>query len=231
MVLEFYYDLLSQPCRAVYLLLKAANVDFEGRVINLITGDHHTPEFLKLNPLHKIPIINDDGYVLTESVAILRYVAQKFNVAEHWYPRQDVQKQGRVDEFLNWHHTGLRKHCVGYFLTLFRTRIGVGRFTKIPFDAEKIKELREGVVAAVKEMDEYFLKGRQFLAGDEISVADLAGYCELVHLEAVGEEGTYTANENVNAWMKRVAAKLGHLNDEALVVLKGLQSKYESAKE
>ena len=83
----------------------------------------------------------------------------------------------------------------------------------------------------MKEIDECFLKNKQFIAGDDISAADLIGYCELVHLAAVKEDGLYTANESVNAWLKRVAAKLGKLNDEAGGVLSVIQEKYESAKE
>ena len=43
------------------------------------------------------------------SVAIMRYTAVKYDVADHWYPRNNVQKTARVDEFLNWHHYNFRK--------------------------------------------------------------------------------------------------------------------------
>ena len=49
------------------------------------------------------------------SVAILRYIAVKYNVAEHWYPRNDVQKTARIDEFLNWHHHNLRRPVSDYW--------------------------------------------------------------------------------------------------------------------
>ena len=43
------------------------------------------------------------------SVAIMRYIAIKFNVPEHWFPRKDVQKAAKIDEFLNWQHLNIRK--------------------------------------------------------------------------------------------------------------------------
>ena len=39
----------------------------------------------------------------------MRYIAVKYNIADHWYPRNDVQKAARTDEFLNWHHHNLRR--------------------------------------------------------------------------------------------------------------------------
>lgn len=48
------------------------------------------------------------------SVAILRYLCRKYNVADHWYPK-DSQKQARVDEYLEWQHHNTRAHCTEYF--------------------------------------------------------------------------------------------------------------------
>lgn len=62
---------------------------------------------------------NNTAFVLLcFSVAIMRYIAVKFNIAEHWYPRADAQSQARVDEFLNWQHLGVRKPCIDVFLNV-----------------------------------------------------------------------------------------------------------------
>jgi len=213
MVLEFYYDLKSQPCRAVYYLLKAAKVKFEGHKLDLTKGEHMKPEYLKINMFHKVPAIKDGSFTLTESVAILRYVAQKYNVSENWYPRKDVQKQARVDEFLNWHHTGLRKPCVDVVIAKMRSRMPFFSPSIVPLDAEKLKELQEGVKKVLNEIEKYYLKGKPFITGDEISVADLTGYCELMQLDSVEEEDLFKSNEAVYQWMKRVEAKVGQFTE------------------
>jgi glutathione S-transferase len=48
-----------------------------------------------------------DGITAYESHAIMRYLANRFNVDDHWYPKDAVRRL-RVDQYLDWHHTGLR---------------------------------------------------------------------------------------------------------------------------
>jgi glutathione S-transferase len=49
------------------------------------------------------------------SIAILRYLSRKYNVADHWYPK-DSKKQARVDEYLEWQHANTRADCALYYL-------------------------------------------------------------------------------------------------------------------
>jgi hypothetical protein len=46
----------------------------------------------------------------------MRYMALKNNVADHWFPRQDLRKQAKLDEFINWQHQSVRKPCVELFI-------------------------------------------------------------------------------------------------------------------
>ena len=54
------------------------------------------------------------------SVAIMRFIATKYDVPDHLYPRADPENQARCDEFLNWHHTGLRRQCALTFQAIVR---------------------------------------------------------------------------------------------------------------
>ncbi|CAB0036864.1 unnamed protein product [Trichogramma brassicae] len=116
MSLKLYHDLLSQPARALYIFLKQTGTPFESVFVNLMKGEHLKPGFAKLNAFKQIPIIEHDGFVLTESVAILRYLCREFKVDDHWYPKES-KAQARVDEFLEWQHMGLRLHLVSYVRT------------------------------------------------------------------------------------------------------------------
>ena len=58
--------------------LQELGVPFESVTVNLIAGDHHKPEFLALNPAAKIPVLVDGDVVLTESVATVMYLADKY---------------------------------------------------------------------------------------------------------------------------------------------------------
>ena len=60
----------------------------------------------------------DSGKVLltlSESHAILRYLARAYNCAEHWYPSTDIRKRSEIDLYLDEHHTYLRQGC-GYLI-------------------------------------------------------------------------------------------------------------------
>ncbi|KAJ9577793.1 hypothetical protein L9F63_005649, partial [Diploptera punctata] len=66
MVLKVYNNLMSQPSRAILLFLKANNIPFENISVNLAKGEHFTEEYEKLNPLKKVPVIDDSGFLLRE---------------------------------------------------------------------------------------------------------------------------------------------------------------------
>ncbi|KAH3851693.1 glutathione S-transferase theta-1-like [Dreissena polymorpha] len=229
MVLEFYYDLLSQPCRAVYLFLKAAGIKFEPKVIDLMKGENYNPEFLKKNPFHKVPLIDDGGFILAESVTIMRYIAIQYKLPEHWYPRADVRAQARVDEFLNWQHLCVRKPCMELYHSVFQGSIGIGRFTKQPLVQEKVHRAREEIAKCVTHIANHYLNGKPFIAGDYISAADVLGVCELAQIAAVGEEASYANNRIVVAWMERVKSKLQPHYDECMRKLDGFKKMNEDA--
>jgi glutathione S-transferase len=66
MPLAFYYDLMSQPCRAVYMFLRMTGIPFQAKEIALRKLEHMTDDFARVNPMKKVPVIDDSGFVLTE---------------------------------------------------------------------------------------------------------------------------------------------------------------------
>ncbi|XP_054629775.1 glutathione S-transferase theta-1-like isoform X1 [Dunckerocampus dactyliophorus] len=129
------------------------------------SGEQQSAHFTKLNPMQKVPVLKDDGFVLTESDAILKYLCRKYAVAEHWYPQQP-ERRARVDEYTAWHHTNTRPHAAKVFLleVLFPTRSG-----------SAVDEA--GLARAVSQLDEpMFLRKQAFLCGDDITLADLRAH-------------------------------------------------------
>lgn len=66
MPLIYYFDLMSQPCRALYIFLKKASIPYQAHQVALRKGEHMTNEYAKINPFKKVPAISDDGFLLTE---------------------------------------------------------------------------------------------------------------------------------------------------------------------
>ncbi len=66
MPLSYYYDLMSQPCRAVYIFLKMTSISYQSKEVALRKLENMTEEFIKINPFKKVPVIDDSGFILTE---------------------------------------------------------------------------------------------------------------------------------------------------------------------
>jgi glutathione S-transferase len=66
MPLLYYFDLMSQPCRAVYIFLKMTGIPYQAKEIALRKLEHMNDKYAQINPFKKVPVIDDSGFILTE---------------------------------------------------------------------------------------------------------------------------------------------------------------------
>lgn len=98
-----YYMQLSGPCRLVMMVGKMVGVEFDLKHLDLMKKEHLTPEFLKLNPFHKIPtFVETDGFSLGESRAIATYLVQSRQPDSELYPAKDLKKRAQIDKWLQY---------------------------------------------------------------------------------------------------------------------------------
>ncbi len=90
---------LSFPVNRVRMCCNAIGVDHEFVVINPLAGETQTEEYLRMNPSGKIPAIDDDGFYLFESNAIMKYLCRKNN--SDLYPAEIID-QAHVDKWLDF---------------------------------------------------------------------------------------------------------------------------------
>uniref|UniRef100_A0A8C9S7W5 Glutathione S-transferase theta 2 n=1 Tax=Scleropages formosus TaxID=113540 RepID=A0A8C9S7W5_SCLFO len=180
-VLEVYLDLLSQPCRAVHIFLSHNKIPHKLRIVALRKGEHKTPEFTKLNPMQQVPVMVDKGFVLTESDAILKYLATNYNVPEYWYPR-DPERRARVDEYTVWHHTNIRPPAAKVFLIELLRPHMLGQLVDLLMLEKALGQLSE----TLDKLESMFLKRQAFLCGDDITLADLLAVCEIMQRHSEG---------------------------------------------
>jgi glutathione S-transferase len=91
----------SNACSiAAHITLAEAGLDFEATAIDLVSGQQQKPEYLKLNPKGRVPVLVDGAFVLTEVPAIMRYAAVKSPAALLW-PDNPVD-DARCSEWLAW---------------------------------------------------------------------------------------------------------------------------------
>src|SRR5262245_7301407 len=107
MNLTLYYA--PQTCALVpYVTLTEAGADFDVRNVNTRKGGNRTPEFLSLNPKHKVPVLMIDGEPLTENVAIQIWVNRRFPSA-HLLPA-DPQEEIKAISLMAFCASGIHPH-------------------------------------------------------------------------------------------------------------------------
>ena len=87
----------STTSRPVRLLLAEKGIAHEEVVVDLMTGAHHQEPFVTFNPSRLVPVLEDGDLKLTESSAILKYLADKYDLPE--YPKE-LKARARVNEVL-----------------------------------------------------------------------------------------------------------------------------------
>lgn len=127
MTLRIFADWLSQPSRAVIWMARLADIPHEVVETRIAKLQHRSPAFAAVNPTKQVPAIQevrcpsqipylqrflhpralraaqDDGFCLSESAAILAYLAGQTEAGRAWYP-VDPRIRARVDQALHWYH-------------------------------------------------------------------------------------------------------------------------------
>lgn len=111
MSLILYYMTVSPPSRAVLLTIRNLKLKVDIKNVNLMAGEHMSPDFLKLNPVHQIPVLVDGGSALCESRAIMAYLANSRQPGGSLYPT-DPLKRAVVDQRLYFDATVVfKRNC------------------------------------------------------------------------------------------------------------------------
>ena len=75
--MKLYFHPVSTTCRPIMLLAADDNIKLDYQFVDLFKGEHMKPEYLAINPSHAVPVLEDGDFILSESSAILKYLAEK----------------------------------------------------------------------------------------------------------------------------------------------------------
>jgi len=142
--------------------LQELGVDFQSITVNLLQGEHRSPQFLAINPAGKVPVLEDGGRVVTESVAIVLYLAEK-------YPDRKLipSDPGERQELFRWLMFAVTE-LEGPLWRITRNTRLYPEAERQPTDvAIASREFKEMAAVLERHMD-----GREFVAGQRVSVAD-----------------------------------------------------------
>ncbi|MET4255572.1 glutathione S-transferase [Bradyrhizobium sp. S3.12.5] len=128
-------------------------------------GGLDTDEFLAMNPHGRVPVIDDSGIIVWESHAILRYLAAKYS-SETSFCKANPAERANADQWMDWSQTALQPaFMVGVFWGWYRTPEAQRNLVAVDKALEQTNRY-------LKHID-HQLKGRSFMLGDHLSLADI----------------------------------------------------------
>ena len=195
------YDLPASPnTRRVRIFIAEKNLEIEMIPIDMMSGENKTEKYLAKNPLGRMPLLElDDGTCIAESIAICRYLENEFPepplfgttslekaMIEMWQRRMEFQfLNPLIDIFRNTHE-------------MWKDRI-----VQIPQVAEIASEgVKEQMVWLNQE-----LEGKEYIAGDGYSVADITAKCAFEMGKAAVGIRIPEDLSNLDAWWSRVTSR------------------------
>lgn len=195
--MKLFYFAPSHHSRRVMAVIKHLDllVDLDHR--DLAKGEHKTPEILALNPSGWLPILVDGDLALSESNAIMQYLAEK-NGPSSLYPADPV-KRARVNQWLSWQMCHFGPSATPFvFEHIVKGLFGMGAPDLKRLETTRVDFLKHGGV-----LNQHLGKNR-FVAGDEPTIADFAiasnvMYAQPAHLPMADLP-------NAQAWYARIDA-------------------------
>jgi len=196
--MKIYYHPASTTSRPLMLFAEENGLDVEFKVVDLFTGEHVQPAFGEINPSHLVPVLEDGDFRLTESSAILKYLAEKSGSPA--YPKE-LRQRAKVNEMMDWINTQL---CRDFAYGLVYPQIFPAH--KRPNDATQAQQLawgKERAAGWMKVLDEKLLGPKKaYLCGDAITIADYFGAAFVALGDAIGCD--YSAYPNIKRWLGKM---------------------------
>ena len=186
----------SLNVRRVLMTAIQLGIDLELVTVDLPKGAHKRPEFLRLNPAGRVPVLEDDGFVLTESCAIQIYLCER-TPGQALYPHE-VRARADVNRWLFWS----AQHFMAS-IGLLNFEYVVKRFLGQTSDADAVAHGEALVAENAKLLDQH-LAGRTWVSGAQLTIADLALAAPLCAIEQAKLPLTSATYPNLFAWLARI---------------------------
>jgi glutathione S-transferase len=193
--MKLYMHPISMTSRPVRLFIADNKIDAEEQIVDLMSGEHYKEPYASINPNRLVPMLEDGDFRLTESSAILKYLADK--IGSPAYPK-DLKQRAKVNEVMDWLNTQFYRDW-GY---------GLAYPQIFPHHKRRSDEAHEGAIEWGQKNAENWLKilndhwigpHKQYLCGDQITIADYFG----AGLVTLGEliRCDFSKYPNVQRWL------------------------------
>lgn len=196
MSLTFYFAPQSSAS-PVHWTLEELGIPYEKVPVDIRAGETKKPEFLKINPNGKVPVIVHNGVAICESAAIQIYLGETFGVEKGLFPAPGP-KRGEAMMWLVWTNVTLGD-AVG------RVGRNLGQWAPEDHRNAKAGESAKQEALQLLTLVDNALAGRDYLLGDQFSIADLhlASWLEYVGMMGID----YSKLTRLTAWAKRCTSR------------------------
>ncbi|KAJ6592530.1 glutathione S-transferase [Mycena capillaripes] len=195
----------------VALVLAEKQISFEHIVVDLTAQEQKTTEFLALHPFGQVPVIDDDGFILYESRAICRYLAEKYADQGTLLLPKGLKERALVEQAASVELADFNPAIVKVGREVIKKRQVHLKRLGILVEQAVLEESLAGM-RAILDVYEVILGRHKFLAGDEITLSDLF---HLVYAKAIAESGLdfMTSNgPNVKRWWNELISRPAWVN-------------------
>ncbi|KAM3335266.1 hypothetical protein ACQJBY_029596 [Aegilops geniculata] len=197
--IKLYGMMLSPNVTRVVTVLNELGLDFDSVEVDLRTGAHKHPDFLKLNPFGQIPALQDGDEVVFESRAINRYIATKYGSSGlNLLPTPSAKMEAWLE--VESHHFFPSAQTVVYELLikpLFGAAPDTAEADKKAAELDKLLDVYEAHLAA----------GNKYLAGDVLTLADANHMSWLFLLTKSPKAELVASRPHVKAWWEEISAR------------------------
>ncbi|XP_054739513.1 glutathione S-transferase 1-like [Anastrepha obliqua] len=182
----------SPPVRACKLTLAALGLQYEYKLVKLLDGEHRSAEYVRKNPQHTVPMLEDDGHYIWDSHAIMAYLVRRYAKDDSLYPK-DFFKRALVDQRLHFESGVVFQGCL--------------RNIAVPVFYKNESEVPRAKINAIYEAYgflEAFIGDQSYLCGETITLADfsiVSTISSLVELAPIDP----AKNPKLKTWLARMS--------------------------
>ncbi|WP_171132898.1 MULTISPECIES: glutathione S-transferase family protein [unclassified Ruegeria] len=189
--IKLYRNPKSGHCHRVELMLALLGLSYETIDLDMANGAHKAPDYLRISPFGLVPAIDDNGHTIADSNAILVYLVQTYAAGSDWMPT-DAKEAAEVQRWLTIAADNIYSGpCAARLVKVFGVPLDHDASVAKSHDLFKI-------------MDAH-LDGRDWLATDTITIADVAAYSYIAHAPEGGVD--LAPYPNIRAWLNRVESQ------------------------
>lgn len=190
--MKLYHHPLSGHAHRVRLFLSLLGVAHEMVQVDLMAGAHKEPAFLEMNRFGQVPVLDDDGTIVSDSNAVLIYLAKKYHRAD-WLP----ETPDGAAAVQRWLSVAAGQIAFGPAAARLVTLFGA------TFNPEEVIARAHAILTVINAE----LEGRSWIAAAQPTIADVALYSYIARAPEGNVE--LSAYRNVQAWLGRVEALPG----------------------